>query len=76
MNAMKNSAASETIVMNVGLCVGPEQDSSSTLHFLLVTTTTERRWTSLVMSEKVTASRLGDGFSWSLTRERNRGQLV
>ena len=32
MNTMKNSAASETPVMNFGLTVGPQQDSSSTLH--------------------------------------------
>ena len=31
---MKNSAATETLVINVGLNVGPEQDSSSTLHHL------------------------------------------
>ena len=40
MNAMKNSAASETLVMSAGLSVGHERDSSSTLHFLLVMTTT------------------------------------
>ena len=38
-NAMKNSAASETSVMNVGLTVGPQQDSSWTWHFLLMMTT-------------------------------------
>ena len=42
MNAMKNSLASETPVMNVGLNIGREQDSS-TLHFLLVMTTTGKR---------------------------------
>ena len=42
MNAMKNLAASETPVMNGGLRVGPEQDSSSTLHFPLVMTADRR----------------------------------
>ena len=36
MKAMKNSAATETLVINVGLNVGPEQDSSSPLHHLLI----------------------------------------
>ena len=40
VNAMKNSAASETPVMNVIMVVGPQQDSSSVLHFLLMMTTT------------------------------------
>ena len=40
MNAMTNSAASATPVMNVSLRVGPEQASSPTLHFLLIMTTT------------------------------------
>ena len=39
-NAMKNSAASETLVINMGLNVGMEQDSSSTLQFLLMMATT------------------------------------
>ena len=42
MNAV--AAASETPVVNEGLNVGPEQDSSSTLHFQLMTTTTGKAW--------------------------------
>ena len=38
MHAMKNPAASETPVMNVGWRVGPEHDSSSTLRLLLTMT--------------------------------------
>ena len=34
MDAMTNSGASETRVMNVGMRVGPEQDCCATLHFL------------------------------------------
>ena len=49
MNAMKNSAASETPVRSVSLRVGLEQASSSTLHFL----PQEKRWTSLAILEKV-----------------------
>ena len=48
MNAMKNLAASETPVNNVGLRVGPEQDSRCTLQVLLMMTTEGksdgRRW--------------------------------
>ena len=40
MNTMKNSAASETLVMNVALTVGPQQNSSSTLHIHAMMTTT------------------------------------
>ena len=40
MNATKNSRASDTHIMNPGWSVGAEQDSSSTLHFLLLMTTT------------------------------------
>ena len=40
MNAMKNSAASENPVMNMGSDVCSEQDSSSTSHFLLMMTST------------------------------------
>ena len=40
MIAIKNSAASETPVMNTDLNVGLEQDSSATLHSLLMMTTT------------------------------------
>ena len=40
MNTMNNSAASETPVMNVGMTVGQQQDSSSTLHILVMMTTT------------------------------------
>ena len=43
MNAMTNSAASATPVMNVSLRVGPEQASSSTLHFLLTMTTHHKK---------------------------------
>ena len=43
-----NSAASESLVMNVGFTGGPEQDSSLALHFLLMMTTTGKnvghRW--------------------------------
>ena len=39
MNATKNSAALEIMVMNAGMNDGPEQDISSTLHFLLTMTT-------------------------------------
>ena len=76
VNAMKNSAASETRVMNVGLNVGQEQDSNSTLHLVLTMTTTGKAFTSLATLEEVKAWRLGDGSSWSLACERNRGQLV
>ena len=40
MNAMKDSAARETHVMNVGLTVSPQHDCSSTLRFLHMMTTT------------------------------------
>ena len=33
---MKSAAVSETAVMNVGLISGPEQDSNSIVHFLLM----------------------------------------
>ena len=51
--------------MHLVLTDGPEQDSSSTLHFLLMIKTTGK-----VLGEGVEA------WSWSSTRAHRRGQLV
>ena len=71
MNAMKNSAAAEALVINVGLNDGPEQDGGATLHFLALEMTTTGKALDIVGTlVKVDAWKPGDVWSWSLTHEQ------
>ena len=75
MHGMKNSASSDTPVMNVALSLGQVKDSNYAAR--PAHDHKHRKALDIVGNAgEGEAWMLGDVLSWSLTRERNRGQLV